>query len=261
MDGRDGDRRPDERAPAGHRPRGACTVGHLRTVLLHANIAASQALSMCAHSKCAERNEGVGRGAPPLPPHAPSSCLQEDGEGQHRESAQQRTVLFSLEGWAAGAMRWLNGESSAAPAKLSKLDADESQKAEGGSDDGDGGGGGDSSVPNSGGDSDGGGGDSSGDDAGDDNIPCEADCGDEEGGGSPSRFSNRGDGDSSSFDLANEDWTQSPNPRPDQLPQGASRNTWPNIVNNKKNVSPLLRHSRFLEFSGMALLISDFTTS
>eukprot|EP00293_Proteomonas_sulcata_P010767 CAMPEP_0184304458 /NCGR_PEP_ID=MMETSP1049-20130417/13968_1 /TAXON_ID=77928 /ORGANISM="Proteomonas sulcata, Strain CCMP704" /LENGTH=79 /DNA_ID=CAMNT_0026616269 /DNA_START=475 /DNA_END=714 /DNA_ORIENTATION=+ len=27
-----------------------------------------------------------------------------------------------------------------------------------------------------------------------------------------------------------------PAPRPDQLPMGSSRNTWPNIVNNKRTV-------------------------
>jgi len=75
-------------------------------------------------------------------PAAIPSCLQEDGEGQNLDSARP-TVLFSLEGWASGAMRWLNGESSGAPAKLSKLDAaDESRKQGGGSGDGSEGGGG-----------------------------------------------------------------------------------------------------------------------
>lgn len=36
------------------------------------------------------------------------------------------------------------------------------------------------------------------------------------------------------------------NPRPDQLPVGASRNTWANIVNNKKNLLWCTEHFRFL---------------
>ena len=134
-------------------------------------------------------------------------------------------------------MRWLSGESSAAPAKLSSAAPAKLAElgATAGGGDSTGGGLGDA----------GGGGDNSGDGAGVDSIPCEADCSDEEGGGSPSTGT---DGASSSFDLASEDWEHAPNPRPDQLPQGASRNTWPNIVNNKKNVRTVLRNFSSLRF-------------
>ena len=158
-------------------------------------------------------------------------------------------MLFSVEGWASNAMHWLSGESSAAPAKLSSAAPAKLAEldATAGGGDSTGGGGGDA-VGGGGESSPGGDGDNSGDGAGVDSIPCEADCSDEEGGGSPSTSTNRGDGDSSSFDLASEDWEHAPNPRPDQLPQGASRNTWPNIVNNKKNVRTILRNSSSLEF-------------
>lgn len=55
------------------------------------------------------------------------------------------------------------------------------------------------------------------------------------------------------------------NPRPDQLPTGASRNTWANIVNNKKNLLWCTEQFRYLgnrercihSFSGGPLLAND----
>lgn len=138
-------------------------------------------------------------------------------------------------------MHWLNGESSRSlagvpPAKTSKLSSSlagaggASARASGGDDGGAAAGKGKGEGEDS----------RAGSDVGDDSIPCEADCGDEGGANNGARASitARGDGDSSPFDLTSEAWEHAPNPRPDQLPQGASRNTWPNIVNNKKNVSP-----------------------
>lgn len=160
-------------------------------------------------------------------------------------------------------MHWLNGESSrslagvplAKTSKLSSSLAGAGGASAGASDGGDGGaaaGRGEGEREDS----------RAGADVGDDSIPCEADCGDEGGannedGGARTSIRTRGDGDGSPFDLSSEAWEHAPNPRPDQLPQGASRNTWPNIVNNKKNVSPpLCRTSQLTDLSDSRVSIA-----
>ena len=44
----------------------------------------------------------------------------------------------------------------------------------------------------------------------------------------------------------NRSWAGMPDPRPDQLPMGASRKTWPNIVNNKRTILFCTHFYKFL---------------
>ncbi|EKX45490.1 hypothetical protein GUITHDRAFT_152730 [Guillardia theta CCMP2712] len=48
-----------------------------------------------------------------------------------------------------------------------------------------------------------------------------------------------------------------PAPRPDQLPMGSSRNTWPNIVNNKRTV--IFCTTQFSYLRNRENCIHDFT--
>mmetsp|Transcript_22452 Transcript_22452/g.45243 ORF Transcript_22452/g.45243 Transcript_22452/m.45243 type:complete len:93 (+) Transcript_22452:35-313(+) len=48
-----------------------------------------------------------------------------------------------------------------------------------------------------------------------------------------------------------------PAPRPDQLPMGSSRNTWPNIVNNKRTI--IFCTTQFHYLKNRENCIHDFT--